>query len=135
MLISIAKSIIVTVIKVVGSQFGDYMNVQLGLGHNNDQGMLSLTGLNKHIEENDIYLLGDGGYSHHRIITPSDVPAELEQVQKDERSSVEALIGFNKGNGLARDVVRHPPELHQQSLMVTYELSQLKLKEAGLRSV
>ncbi len=105
------------------------MNICLGLEHNNDQGMLTLTGMSDHIGENDILLLGDGGYHHHHIITPSNVPYIQEQDQKDERSVVEVAIGVNKHNAIASEVVRHSPELHQQALMITYGLTQNKLAD------
>lgn len=72
-------------------------NVSFGLGHNNDQGLMRLTGIDLFIEMLKIFLLGDGGYHHPRIITPSTVPCSLEQYQKDERSVVEIVIGLAKG--------------------------------------
>lgn len=102
-------------------------NVALGLGHNNDQGMFgSITYLREFIEEHQIYLLVDGGYHHHKLIGPANVPPSLEQQQKDERSSVEKMIGLAKTYGFASDVVRHNPELHEVGLIVVYELTHLK---------
>jgi hypothetical protein len=104
-------------------------NVQLGLGHNNDQGMFSLTELREYIEEHEIYLLVDGGYHHHRLIGPSNVPARVEMIQKDERSEIEVIIGMTKGFRFAGDVVRHSPEVQEVGLMINYECANIKLTD------
>jgi len=87
------------------------VSVILCLGHNNDQGMLKLTEIDTYLEQNNLRFLGDGGYHHHRIIRPDDVPFELEQVQKDERSAVEIVIGLAKGFELAAGTFRQSLEL------------------------
>jgi len=121
--------LITTILKVVSDHLGDYQNVTLGLGHNNDQGMFRLTELDKHIEENDLYLLADGGYRHHRLITPATVPRSMEATQKDERSLVETSIGVAKGFSFAADVVRHSPEIQEVGTMVVYELAHIKIAD------
>lgn len=103
------------------------LNVAFGLGHNNDQGLMKLTELEAFMEKYNLKFLGDGGYHHYRIVTPESVPAELEQLQKDERSVVEIIIGLVKGFEVAAGTFRQSPELQQFTLAVVYELTQLKL--------
>lgn len=106
-----------------------FFDVSIGLGHNNDQGILKLTELDEYLEKNNISVLGDGGYHHDHIIAPHNVPMELENLQKGERSDVETCIGFAKGWGAAADVFRQSPELHKYALHVVYELAQIRLTE------
>lgn len=100
------------------------LNIQFGLGHNNDQGLMKLTGINDLLDQLEIRFLGDSGYHHHRIICPDGVPLELEQIQKDERSVVEVVIGLAKGFEVAAGTFRQSPELQQYSLGCVYELTQ-----------
>jgi len=115
--------------QVVSNHLGDYQDVTLGLGHNNDQGMFRLTGLDQYIEDNNLNLLADGGYRHHRLVTPRDVPHALEAAQKDERSQVETSIGVAKGFAFASDVVRHSPEVQEVGTMIVYELAHIKVAD------
>ena len=50
---------------------GELFDVQIGLGHNNDRGMLKLTGLKQKFIEEGSKILGDRGYSWP-IITPDE---------------------------------------------------------------
>jgi len=83
--------------------------------------------MDTYIEENQLRFLGDGGYHHHRIITPTSVPAELEKIQKDERSVVEVVIGLGKCFEAAGGIFRQSPELQKFALTVVYNLVQIKL--------
>lgn len=89
--------------------------------------MLRLTGLDQYIADNELIFLGDGGYHHYRIITPSSIPHHMQGAQKDERSDVEVMIGCSKTFQFASGVVRHSPEIQQEGLIVVYNLTDIKL--------
>lgn len=110
------------------------MNVQLGLGHNNDQGMLHLTKMDIFIEDNDLYWLADKGYHHHRLVTPNKHhPREWNELQSGLRSVVESSIGVVQKFGLASSKVRQTPELQKAALLTIYNLANLRLRNEPLR--
>ena len=85
---------------------GKIMDVQLGLGHNNDKGMYNSTDMEQRLAENGIVALADGGYScREQLIIPSDVPYgvdRLRQIHAQLRSVVEhnfALVHMFKAAG------------------------------------
>jgi hypothetical protein len=56
--------------QVVVSLDGHFINVCLVPGHNNDSGTFKLTGMDMDLAKEDLLLLADAGYSHHRLVTP-----------------------------------------------------------------
>lgn len=109
------------------------MNVHLGLGHNNDRGMFRLSRMDQFLEDKQIYLLADRGYSHHRLIVPDDDESqEWNNSQKAVRSKVEVVIGLVKHYSVCSLVFRHNPEWHELALMTCYQLQAIMLKEFPL---
>ncbi len=84
---------------------------------------MKITEVDSLIEHLQLRVFGDGGYHHYRIITPEAVPAVLEQVQKNERSGVEIVIGLAKGFQVACGVFRHSPKLQEYVLAIVYNLT------------
>jgi len=50
---------------------GAIYDVVVGKGHNNDQAMFNISGMKLFTELNELDLLADCGYHHHRILTPA----------------------------------------------------------------
>lgn len=107
--------------------------VDLSLGHNNDQGVFNLSKMRDFIEEKQICLLADRGYSHHRLVTPDDHRPEVwNNLQKSLRSKVELVIGLTKNFSLAAAVFRGPPEQQEVALIICYQLEAMMLQEYPL---
>ncbi|KAL6064265.1 hypothetical protein QOT17_011014 [Balamuthia mandrillaris] len=117
------------------SLFGDLYNVALMLGHNNDQANFVISGLRAFVEDNQIYLLADGGYRHHRLITPSKyMPLSWNQKQKLYWSVVETVIGLGKNWSLAAEKYRGQSVFfHAVLLMLVYQLVAMDLQDFPLR--
>lgn len=97
---------------------GRILFVDLGKGHNNDQGMFSLTGLKEYLEQHNIKILGDGGYSHYLIVKPDDDRSlAWNNLQKSLRSVVEIVLGLTKGWDFAESRVRVSTGLQEVILM------------------
>ncbi|KAL6073876.1 DDE Tnp4 domain-containing protein [Balamuthia mandrillaris] len=121
--------------QITCSLFGDLYNVALMLGHNNDQANFVISGLRAFVEDNQIYLLADGGYRHHRLITPSKyMPLSWNQKQKLYRSVVETVIGLGKNWSLAAEKYRGQSVFfHAVLLMLVYQLVAMDLQDFPLR--
>ena len=120
--------------QVICSLEGIIYHVALGLGHNNDKGMLILTGMKDFLVDNDLYWLADSGYSNTHLVTSSDkMPITWNHQQKGMRSIADTVIGFVKRFSLAAMTFRQSPELQQVSLMVIYQLANKRLLEYPLR--
>ena len=114
--------------QVVCSVKGQPIQVKLAFGHNNDSGMLRISGLKHQIMEYNWKFLGDRGYGTP-IVTPRDSRSEqwlLEHARK--RAVVEILIGFFKGWEVASGRVTLSPGKHFMSLMVVYKLGNMMLQ-------
>lgn len=59
-------------VQLVVTHEGIPLRVDVGLGHNNDAGMLNLSGLSRWLVNNNEYLLGDKGYTHPNIVAPRE---------------------------------------------------------------
>jgi len=121
--------------QVVCSLQGVLYSVCLGLGHNNDQGMLHITGMTEKLSQLGIYLLADGGYSHPRLICPDSFQTkDWNNTQKKLRSIVERVFGLVKRWEFANLTVFQSPEFQQYSLMTIYNLVQIRLLQHPLAS-
>lgn len=119
--------------QVVINLSGQLLNVHLGLGHNNDRGMFRITKMDERIEQDQVYLLADRGYSHHRLIIPDDNESqEWNNQQKGVRARVEMVIGLVKHFSVCSLVFRQSPELHEIALMTCYQLQAMLLREFPL---
>lgn len=104
------------------------------LGHNNDQGAFLISGMKEMVEREKIFLLTDGGYSHHRLISPDKCKcSNWKNTQQSLRSVVETVIGLVKTYGVAGGVFRGSPELHELALMTVYQITNMMLKVYPLR--
>jgi len=80
--------------QVVISLSGNILNVQLLMGHNNDQGSFNKTAMGEMLERLALFWLADSGY-HHRLIRPTDEKGAIwNNKQKGLRSIVEVTIGI-----------------------------------------
>lgn len=88
------------------------------------------------IEQQQINILRDGGYHHHRIISP-DESKEIDwnQTQKSLRSVVETAIGLTKNYQVAGGKFLGTPELQQLGLLAIYQLTNIMLKAYPLRLI
>jgi hypothetical protein len=120
--------------QVIVDLSGRILRVDLGMGHNNDQGMFNMTEIANILEEHNIKILADGGYSHYLLVKPDDdKPAAWNNKQKSLRSCVETVIGMSKHWEFANSKVRVNPELHGIGLMLIYNLVAMRMKEYPLR--
>jgi hypothetical protein len=120
---------------VVGLQ-GEVWDVKLVAGHNNDQGALHLTGMSDLLAEKELYLAGDGGYSHPHIITMDEHNSpRFNYMISSLRSVVESVNGYSKTYMVAAEVSALSPELHAVALMCIWELTAYHLKKLPLRSI
>jgi hypothetical protein len=120
--------------QVIVSLRGDLFNVQLLMGHNNDQGTFNQTAMGALLERLGLFWLADSGYHHHRLVRPTEDKGILwNNQQKGLRSVVEVTIGMVKNWVFAAETVRVSPELHASLLIAIYELTQLNLKEFPIR--
>jgi len=120
--------------QVIVSLQGDIYSVSLGLGHNNDQGMLILTNMKEFLINHDLFWLADAGYSFCRLITPDDSNSQYWNAkQRSLRSVVETSIGIVKNWAIAGQKTRFTLELHEIALLVVYHLTNILLKEYPLR--
>ncbi len=110
-------------------------DVAIGLGHNNDKGMLVLSGLKQFLIQKKIKLHADGGYSLKRfLITPDEAKSRhWNRRQMEERSVVEIVFSLVHNWKAASVKYRGPPEAQAIALMTIYNLEALKLKEFPLR--
>ncbi len=122
--------------QIVCSTQGDCIyQVTLGQGHNNDKGMLILSGLKGRLLEWAVKLLGDRGYAAHTCVIPDDnKPIEWNNRQKGLRSVVETVGGLAQTFGAARTTFRGTPELQQVALMTVYHIAQHYIQTFPLRT-
>ena len=120
---------------MVSSLTGEIWDVRLGLGHNNDQGMLGITKMKEFLIDNDIKLLADRGYKFLQLVTPNDDTHSVEwnNRQKGLRSVVETTCGMVKLYEIAALTCRQSPDWHELALMVCYQLTNINLKLFPLR--
>jgi len=111
---------------IIISVDGNIIRVDIGLGHNNDPGMMYLSEFDTFIEDNNIMGLADRGYGHHLLITPNDVGEGERKEHGKYRSIVENVIGKVKTYYFASHRVRVSPELHAVGVMICYQLATLK---------
>lgn len=119
--------------QLICSLSGPMWDVQLGLGHNNDQGMFNKSQTHDKLIEKDMTLLADGGYSSARIISPSDCDGETRRAHAGFRSVVEqnfALIHSWRASG---GVFRQDIEMQEMVISVIYNL--VAFKQSPLRHV
>jgi hypothetical protein len=119
--------------QLIVSLQGLIWNVHLGLGGNNDMGMLKHSKVDTLLENWKIYLLADRGYVGSNLITPRDMADEnMNQIHKRLRSIVEKVFGFIKNWEVAAGRFRLSPEAQRISLMIIYQLAALIMKEFPL---
>lgn len=120
--------------QVVVGLSGIIYSVHLGLGHNNDKGMLKLTGLKDFLLRHNVKFLADRGYSHPNLVTPDERRSkEWNNTQKGLRSVVETVQGLAQNWGVARERFVMSPELQEVALMIVYYFLQMRLQEYPLR--
>jgi hypothetical protein len=113
---------------------GKIFNVALGKGHNNDQGMLELTGMKDFLYQNQVKLLADGGYRYMNLVTPDETRGVAwNNTQMGLRPVVETVIGYVKGWDAAAATFRHAPEIQQLALACIYEIAAARFKITPLR--
>ena len=93
--------------QVLTNVVGIILCVVIALGHNNDQGVWNKT-VKQNIEDANIVGLGDRGYTHSHILSPSKIPEGSILFNKDvdeityskvhsmHRSPVEIINSFTK---------------------------------------
>lgn len=104
------------------------------LGHNNDQGMMNLTEINKYIINNELTWAADNGYHHSNLIVPSnDYSKKINDWLKGLRSVVEVTAGSAKNFEFASSKVRQTPEVQELGLRVIYNLINNVIKQFPIR--
>lgn len=92
--------------------------------------------MSQRIADEQLLLLGDGGYNHYRIVSPDDdLPKSWNQQQKSLRSVVEVVAGMVKHFETAGARFRQSPEFHEITLMCDYQLTNIILKDHPIKLV
>lgn len=116
---------------------GSLWDVQLGLGHNNDQAMFNATGTAEILDELQINLLADGGYTGVRLVTPTDpewcTAAGWSKQHAAFRSVVEQNFALVHLFQVAGGIFRQSPELQELALLCVYALVFIKCRDSPLR--
>jgi hypothetical protein len=113
---------------------GKIYETTLLMGHNNDAGAFNLTGVREFIEQHQIRLLADLGYSHYLLVTPEKyMPQNWKNKQKALRSIVEVVIGFVKNWRVTAEDFFGSSELQSMALMICYQLTAKRLKKSPIR--
>lgn len=120
--------------QVVCGLTGELYNVTLGLGHNNDKGMLNLTHMKEFLSDHDLRWLADKGYSYLLLVTPDERKGkEWNDEQKSLRSVIETSIGTVKLWRVAGTTFRGTPELQELAVLCCYQLANINLKMYPIR--
>jgi len=124
---------------VLTSLCGKLLNVCIGLGHNNDQGMFNRT-LRTDFEEQNVVLLADRGYSHPQIITPNTKPKNSTFDDEDwpklhaaACSPGEIINSLLKNWAFASNPCKQLPEWQAIGLGVVYCLVNMMLSAYPVR--
>lgn len=114
------KRINMMVTQLVVGFNGAIYEIAVGKGHNNDQAMFNITGMKLQTELNQLTLLADRGYLHHRIITPASV--DWSTCASSHRVIVENVISQVKKFAAASAVFRQSPQIQSLAIIVCCEL-------------
>lgn len=120
--------------QVICTVWGEIISVTLGLGHNNDQGMFKLTGMRQMIQDLNMKLLADRGYSHYLLVTPDDRKStKWNHMQKGMRSIVKVTISMAENFRVAGERFKQSPEMQEMAVLIAYQLANINLKRYPLR--
>jgi hypothetical protein len=115
---------------------GTLWDVALGPGHNNDQGMMHLTGMERTIlDELATRLLADKGYTSDMVVRPDDVDGLLRVQHSGYRSVVEQAFALVHLFAAATLKFRASPEMQEMVLIVIYALVASKIELIPLRTL
>ena len=117
-------------IQVLTDLSGRMRSVCFGLGHNNDQGMLSIMQMKEFLEWHDIKVLGDGGYQYYLIVSPDNQSTQWNNMQK----ALKTAQGMTGHWSFASTKVHINPELQTFCLMIIYYFVAMILEEYPLRT-
>jgi hypothetical protein len=108
----------------------------LGCGHNNDSGMAILTGLKEGLLQQQVKVLGDGGYGAMYTITPTDKDDVDWRAEHAAHRSVVERVNSRTASFAASCIntskFRGSPELQAVALLCIYHLVQHGLATAPL---
>jgi len=110
---------------------GAIYDVVVGKGHNNDQAMFNISGMKLFTELNELDLLADRGYHHHRILTPAS--PDWSMYSSHHRVIVENVIAQAKQFSAASNVFRQSPGLQAFTIVICFELIAEKNRYNELR--
>jgi len=113
-------------VQIVVALNGTILSVHFLKGHNNDQGVFNIT-VHQNIEHDNVVGLGDRGYTHCLLVTPDDLPQELQHLQAAQWTVVEIVFGMVKIWEFAAGKVTQSPELQVLGLKIIYELTNMLL--------
>jgi hypothetical protein len=120
--------------QVITDLRGRLLDLEIVLGHNNDQGAFNLTGTGDRLIAEDVRLLADGGYRHTQLVTPDTNASEAwTSTHTHLRSVVEHTIGMAKTWAAAALPFKQIPPIQAPALMAVYNLTNMKIKQAPLR--
>jgi hypothetical protein len=108
----------------------------LAPGHNNDQGMLHITGIERTIlDQLATRLLADKGYTSDAVVRPDDVAGRLREQHAGYRSVVEQAFALVHLYAAATLKFRASPELQEMVLIIIYALVASKIELVPLRNL
>lgn len=115
------------------------IDVQIGLGHNNDKGMFNLT-IRSLVQEKNLTGLVDRGYQHPQLVRPDNKEVAsflgydtIDNFAADHaaaRSPGEIINSLTKGWAFASQICSQTPELQATGLMAIYYLVTLKMQDS-----
>lgn len=119
--------------QVLCSVYGDRIfSVDLGLGHNNDQGVFKRT-LKTLTERNNLRFLADLGYRHCFLIGPKNKSDPTWRVEQSAlRSVVEVVCGLSQCYAVCSGKFRGSVEFQEVCLMCVWEMVNINLRQFPL---
>ena len=121
--------------ELVTTHEGDIIQVSLGPGHMNDQGMLAVW-TEDLLERKKWKLLADLGYRNDKLLV---IPNEKKGIEWNNRhastrSVVEQVFSLVKGWKVSSQKFRQSPEIQEMALLAVYQLVAGRWKE-GVREI
>lgn len=113
-------------VQVVTSLTCELWDIVFFVGHNNDQGIYTATGMNENLRRRGIRLLSDMGYTGSQLLRPDDIVEDdpyFEAKHRAVRAAIERLFWFNQSWSVAGQVCRLPIELHLYAVDATWRLT------------
>lgn len=119
--------------QIVVSLTGEIFRLELFLGHNNDKGAASLTGIKQFLLRKGWVCIADNGYDFPFVTPSDDHSAAWNHTLRSLRTVVETVFSLVKMFAWASVRVKGDMYFHALALYVLYQLTALRLQLLPLR--